>query len=262
MFHNNVRFAEFKNIPSLFWAIIFIMASMHLACRSDDDRIQSTFLVPKNSYTLTVVEPSGLSLSDEADVLYTVSDNTNKVYRISTTGGTLSSLSYEGSDLEGIAYYKSDQTIWVVEEKNRRLVHLDKSGSKIAEFAIPVEINDDNNGPEGIGINQSNGHLVILNEKNPSQMIEMSDTGTFIRRVDLNFASDYSGIYVSGSGNELWIVSDESEKIFKCDMDGTVLSEYDIDIADAEGIAIDEDNGILYIVSDSNNTLYVFDLPQ
>jgi uncharacterized protein YjiK len=262
MFPNKVRFAEFKNSSSLFWAIIFIMLCLYIACRLDEDRVQNTLLVPTNSYILTVVEPSGLSLSDEADVLYTVSDSTNKVYRISKTGATLSSLAYEGSDLEGIAYNKSDQTIWVVEEKNRRLVHLDKSGSKIAELAVPVDINDDNNGPEGIGINPLNGFLMILNEKNPSQMIELSDTGAFIRRVDLNFASDYSGIYVSVSGSELWIVSDESEKLFKCDMDGTVLSEYDIDIADAEGIAIDEDNGILYIVSDSNNTLYVFDLPQ
>ncbi len=245
-----------------FLTISIILVSLKSSCRLDDDGVQNTLIVPINSYALTIFEPSGLSLSGDVDVLYTVSDSTNKVYRISKSGGTLSSLVYEGSDLEGVAYNKSDNTIWVVEEKNRLIIHLDELGNKIAEIAVPVDKNDDNNGLEGISINPSNGHFYILNEKNPSQMIELSDTGTFVRRVNLNFANDYSGIYVSASGSELWIVSDESERIFKCDIDGNLISYYDIDIANAEGIAIDEDKGILYIVSDSNNTLYIFDLPQ
>ena len=60
----------------------------------------------------------------------------------------------------------------------------------------------------------------------------------------------------------MWIISDEASKIFKCNMQAEVIEEYSIGIYDAEGIAVDVINEIIYVVSDSNKKLYLYDLPK
>ncbi len=205
---------------------------------------------------------SGLSLSSSPDILYAVSDNSGNVFKITTTGKRLSTFLTNCTDLEGVAVNLTDNSIWIIEERNRKAIQLNQQGEKLKTISVPVDVYYENNGIEGISINPENEHLFILNEKNPGQLIEIDNKGTLIASKSLFFASDYSGIFINDTGTEMWIISDEASKIFKCNMQAEVIEEYSIGIYDAEGIAVDVINEIIYVVSDSNKKLYLYDLPK
>jgi uncharacterized protein YjiK len=56
----------------------------------------------------------------------------------------------------------------------------------------------------------------------------------------------------------LWLLSDEDKLLIKSSLDGEFIEEYEIDIKQAEGVAVDDENNLIYIVSDKEEKLYVF----
>ena len=90
---------------------------------------------------------------------------------------------------------------------------------------------------------------------------------------DGNLASveiDYSGICYDPTRAAFWIVSDKAQRLFLYDpLVDAVLQDAALgyvekgtyqEIEKAEGIAVDPENKRLYVVSDSEARLYVFDL--
>ena len=214
-----------------------------------------------NSYLLSIPEPSGLSIGTNGDQLWVVSDKSKKVYQLSITGDIIDSLSYKGDDLEGITYNKSDQTFWVVEEKYGSLLHLNREGSVLETFFPSLPQTEVDKGLEGISIDPQGGNLFVLIEDKPGTLIQFNLDGEIQKEVPLNFAKDYSGIFFDEENQNLWIISDQSESLSKCSIDGVVEESFDLGIPKAEGIAIDFDAKRIYIVSDSEEILYVFQLP-
>jgi uncharacterized protein YjiK len=243
-------------IPCLIIIVFFI--SLSFSFEDELDTVPIHELKTHLTYPLNVEEPSGLSLSSESGVFFTVSDNTNRIYKISETGEILDEFSYNGNDLEGVVYNPADNTIWVAEERNKEIVNIDMFGNEINRISIPLISSKKSNGTEGICINPSNGHIFALNEKEPGKLIEINSSGFVINETELSFANDYSGICFGDSNGELWILSDESSIIARCDLSGTVINKYSIDVKKAEGIAIDFEKGFIYIVCDSKEKLHIF----
>ena len=76
----------------------------------------------------------------------------------------------------------------------------------------------------------------------------------------LAFALDYSGMAQSRKPGRFWIVSDQSQKLYLWDKAKGVVGECALPFPKAEGVAVDEAAKRIYIVSDSENTLYVYQL--
>lgn len=228
------------------------------ACTKQKKETQA-ILDPLEVYTVTIPETSDLSFGSSTDILYTVSDRTAKVYKITTKGKVLSELKYTGSDLEGVCYTEN-QFIFVAEERLRKIIKLDLQGNQISENAIPVEINDENQGLEGISFATFNKHFFILNETNPGLLIETDESMNVIDTYSLSFAEDYSGICVDNVNQQLWIVSDESASVTKCTLQGELIESYRIPVTNAEGIAFNPVTNELYIISDSEARLYLFQI--
>ena len=214
-------------------------------------------LEPDAVYSVNISETSDLSFGSSTDILYTVSDRTAKVYKITIQGKVLSELSFTGSDLEGVCYV-GNQFLYVAEERLRTVFKLDLQGNQIEQKAIPVEKNDDNQGLEGISYATFNKHFYILNEKNPSLLIETDENLNVLKSYPLSFANDYSGICVDNVNQQLWIVSDESASVTKCTMKGELIESYRIPVSNPEGIAFDPENNQVYIISDTEARLYLF----
>lgn len=208
--------------------------------------------------SIEVPEPSGLALHADGRALWTVSDRTNQVYKLMLTGETRDTLSYEGDDLEGIAYDPVDQTLLVVEEKTREVVQLDTTGRELRRVTVAVEREKSNKGLEGITINPASRHVFVLNEKSPKLLLELDGGLVLIGQYKLAFAKDYSGIAFDAKRQGLWIVSDKSRSLTFCDLTGQPLHSFILEIDKAEGIALDYEKGLLYIVSDSEEMLYEF----
>lgn len=246
-------FATKQRILLSLWLLMLIYAC------SNRKESNLPMLTPVEIYDIDIPETSDLCFGSSTSVLYTVSDNTAKVYKISTKGKILSELKYTGNDLEGVTYV-DNQYIYIAEERLREIVKLDLQGNQIGLKAIPVKINDANNGLEGIAYAAFNQHFYIVNEMNPDLLIETDKNLNVLNSYTLSFANDYSGICVDNVNQNLWIVSDMSATVNKCTMQGDVIENYRIPVYNAEGIAFDPESNNIYVVSDAEARLYLFNL--
>jgi len=246
-----------KNLIILLIAIFSL--TVVIRCKKDNSEPTNESLNLKGSYSLNVPEPSGLSFTSGNTALYTVSDHTDKIYKISLQGKLLSSISCGGNDLEGVTYDSENKNIFVVEERNRRLLKLDLQGNILRQIGLSISGNDDNKGLEGLTINPGNGHFYCLNEANPGLLIELNESLQVIKETSLSFANDYSGVFYDQETDSLWIVSDESSTVTKCDLLGNVAKTYRLGINKAEGIVVDSKDKLIYVISDSSEKLYVFE---
>jgi uncharacterized protein YjiK len=211
------------------------------------------------SYELDVTEPSGLCFGPENKTLLTVSDNTNKVYELDLKGKVLRTLDYTGKDLEGVAYNPGENVIAVAEEADREVTLINyTSGQKIETYKIDISFGADNSGLEGISYNLNNKLYYIVNETNPDLMVVWNPVSGIINKDQLDFASDYSGICADAAHSLLWIVSDQSERVYKCDYNANVLLQFELDELKFEGIAIQDD--LIYLVNDATAELNVYQI--
>lgn len=207
-----------------------------------------------SSFQLKIPEPSGLAFSSSKDALYTVSDKNGVIYKISLTGDVLDKIPSGAHDLEGIDIDKTTGDIWIVEEKQQRIFHLNKEG-KLLDMIKDVHIRTkDNSGFEGIAVN---GNLIyILVEKNLGTLIVYDLTTKKWDKHILSFADDYSGIDYDVTDNTLWIVSHESQTLNHCRTDGSLIESQKIDVKQAEGVAVDRSTGIAWIIDDGGHKLH------
>jgi uncharacterized protein YjiK len=215
-------------------------------------------LKPIAIYDLDIPEPSGIVYNSKNNSLMVVSDSRPEIFEIDFTGKINNTLSISSSDIEGIALSKDCDTIYIVEEATRLVTTYLTTGFRVSSFQINVATTA-NHALEGITKNNRHGSLIILNEKDPSMILEYQDTHEIWRK-EINYSSDISDIYFDEPNNFYWIVSDESQKILKLSMDAILISQWSIPIIQAEGITIV--NNKIYIVSDAEQKLYIFQNPE
>ncbi len=210
------------------------------------------------AHALAITEPSGLAINDSGTTLWTVTNNPDQVYQLALDGTTVKRLHYEGEDLEGIEYDRSDQTLWVVEENRREIVHLDLNGDVLSKQRLDL-IGEKNSGLEGICLDNQ-GRMFVLNEKNPGLFLELGTDLLISAEHRLGFADDYSGLSSDLQEGCFWIVSDKAQRLFLWSKRNGLLQEYSLPFPKAEGVAVDATAKLMYVVSDSENKLYVYRL--
>lgn len=236
------------------------IALLFLSCDSSDSDVpESNQLELIGTYDVNVPEPSGLAISNNGSVLYTVSDHTAKVYKLSLTGNVLQAFNYQGNDLEGVSTYTGNKLL-LAEERTKEIVVFDMITSAVVKHRINYENNSENSGIEGVAFNQNDETIFILNEKDPGKLIRLRSDFSVIAEYDLSFAPDYSGIFHDATSNLLWIVSDQNKTLNKCTLTGELIEKYAINITQAEGVVIT--NTKIYIISDATERLYEFNKPQ
>lgn len=238
-------------------AAFLSMALIALSCnnKKDDTLKTLTFSIAEE---IPVPEPSGLVLSYDEKSFWIVSDQNSKVYMIDSWGKEIKSFIVDGEDLEGITVV-NDSTLAVVLERTREVVVLDTSGNELKRTKLDLK-GELNSGLEGITYNPSAKEYYLLNEKKPNLLITLDVNLVEINRDTLKFSKDVSGIYFDDIDSTLWILSDESQRIFKTDLSGNPMDEYKIKVSQPEGIALNKSRSKLFLVSDKTESLYIFDL--
>jgi len=244
-----------------------------------------------------LTEPSGLALSREGDALWTVSDDTKSIFKLSLEGELLNDQAFKIGDegLEGVTVDPATGDLLVIKEEAYEILKIDPTSeetvsrhllSDMAGFeSVQQHLSDDvdNDGLEGITFNQDTESFFLLKEREPGLIIEISkDLGSILSVHVLNAANgfaddnvdadeiDFSGIQYDPTRSSFWIVSDRAKRLFLYDLErGQVIQSaalgYEKDgefreIKKAEGVAVDAQHNRLYVVSDAEARLYVFDL--
>jgi uncharacterized protein YjiK len=208
------------------------------------------------THALTIPEPSDVTIDDSGTRLWMVGNHPEMVYQLDLNGNLVKTLSYVGQDLEGVIFDRRDTTLWVAEENLHRVVHLDLTGTVIAKHNLGFTT-ENNSGLEGICLNDS-GRMFVLNEKHPGIFVGL-DTSLNVAYMDtITFAKDFSGITWNPQKQCFWIVSDQSERLFLWNPPNTIIGEYELPFPKPEGVAFDPVSNRVYVVSDSTNTLYIY----
>jgi len=208
------------------------------------------------SHLLTIPEPSDVTIDDSGTRLWMVGNHPEMVYQLDLKGNLVKTLSYVGQDLEGVAFDRRDSTLWVTEENLRRVVHLDLNGTVLSKRNLGFT-GETNSGLEGICLNDSS-RMFVLNEKHPGIFIGLDSTLTVALMDTITFAKDFSGMTYNPQKGCFWIVSDQSERLILWNPPNTVIAEYQLPFPKPEGVAFDPVSDLVYVVSDSTNTLYVY----
>ncbi len=230
------------------------------ACNKSSNTIEETKneLELISSEKINVSEASGLAINASGSTLFTVSDNTGNIYELAIDGTLLKEYPYSGDDVEGISMVSTNKVL-LVEERTKEVVEYDLSTKTYKKHKVIYSNNDSNSGLEGIAFNLNDKTIFVLNEKSPGLLMRLRADFSIIESYDLDFASDYSGIFHDKELNILWILSDQSKTVNKCSLKGVLIKSYPISVIKAEGIAVTNTN--IYIVSDSNSTLFKFKKP-
>ena len=80
----------------------------------------------------------------------------------------------------------------------------------------------------------------------------------FVLFIEIYFFLEWGAKYVSIKNALVYIVSDESQMLYKCDYNAKVLKEYPLPDTKFEGIVVDDDNQLVYLVNDKTAELFVF----
>jgi len=209
------------------------------------------------THALTINEPSDLTIDETGQILWVVTNKPERVYQLDLSGAVVKTLDYVGQDLEAIAYDRSDRTLWVAEENRREIVHLDLDGKVLSRHPLGLT-GEKNSGLEGLCLDDKR-RMFALNEKRPGLFLELKADRTLATQLELSFAKDYSALTYSPAHGCFWIVSDQSQSLYLWSPKKGVTERYDLPCTKAEGVAVDEAKNRLYIVSDSENKLYVYD---
>jgi len=246
-----------KHYLFFFFSVIFLFIS----CNDDDEILND---LPEDSleliesYKIDVLEPSGLTIDETGTILYAVSDNTGHIYKLSTEGVLLETYNYNGNDLEGVTTFTENKLL-LAEERTKQIVEYDLNTGITSKHTINYVNNFENNGIEGIAYKENDRSTFILNEMNPGKLIRLRADFSIIKEYDLDFASDYSGVFYDVALNSLWILSDQNNSLNRCTLQGVLIEKFPIRVTQAEGVAITNDK--IYIVSDLESKLYVYKKP-
>lgn len=239
--------------------LTIILVSVVIICNwPADNKVENLTLNYVEKIQLKVPEPSGLYFDKKRECFWTVSDEDSSVYKLNFNGEIINSFKVNGFDLEGITKL-NDSTLVTILERTRTVLFINEDGREVSRFNLNYA-GKPNQGLEGISYNQNNNTFFVLKEKNPGLLIVVGTDGKVLSEKELKLASDYSGLWYDDTKDELWIISDEANSIFRCKSNGELIKKYKVDIKQIEGIAIDFENSNLYIISDPLETLFKFNL--
>lgn len=238
-------------------------------------------------------EPSGLTISASTGELWAISDDSSAVFRFSPTDPeAITSLPIKESEMEAITLAETAGTFYTINESKGRIASFSMAGGKRLErekvqdmegysaIRDTVKAAGNNNGFEGIAWHPERQSLFALLEGPPGLLVEIS---TDLKRIlsstqltaDQGFvdsdkpkaAVDFSGLSYDATRKRFWIISDQAARVFLYDLEAGKVTQslplYRLSrkgkrkaIDKAEGVVVSPNGGHLYVVSDSEASLY------
>jgi uncharacterized protein YjiK len=228
---------------------------------------------------------SGLTYNTESSTLFSVLNGDPLIIELGLDGEILRKIRVEGvRDMEGITHVDKNRYV-VVDEHEQRLILLEiDDDAKVINAAIAPQISLEitstvkNKDFEGVSWDDQNQRLLVVKERNPLSIIEVTgfvqknDTPSTLRISSIESAGfsnirlrDLSSITYHEASGHLLLLSDESKMAVEYDFEGRAVGALALwrgfhglqkNVPQAEGIAIGPD-GRVYIVSEPN-LFYVF----
>ncbi|HUS31621.1 MAG TPA: SdiA-regulated domain-containing protein [Kofleriaceae bacterium] len=212
---------------------------------------------------LEYLDRSRLDMEEPSDLvrvgskLFAVSDQHSKIYEITPDGDADEYLDIDGHDLEALGYDFTRNEFLIADELKAKIWTIDEDGDR--HDSIEVDNADDgNSGIEGIVVTTPDDRLFAVKEKDPARIYELETDGTLVDSKKIDFAKDLSGISYNASDKHIYVLSDEDHTLFRLDRHWDPDRAWKLPVDKPEGLAFS--GNTLYIVSDSEDRIYTFEL--
>ncbi len=206
---------------------------------------------------LAIAEPSDLCMAPDQQSFYIVSDR-GKLFHTDLRGQILRKAKKGGDDLEGVWYRPPN--IYVVDESRRKIILFEPDSLRKTDsykYKIP---NPTNKGWESITYNPVRQRFVLFTERSPLMLYELDSTLQITRKEKLDQFVEISAC--TWHNDRLWVLSDEQRVLYRVDpATYAIETGWLLPVHNPEGVCFGPDNR-LYILSDNNARLYVFDYPD
>ncbi len=219
-------------------------------------------------------EASAVTYNWDTGTLFVVGDEGEALVEVSLTGETLSTMTLSGfDDTEGLTYVGNGQFV-ITEERIRDAYLLSYSARTTVDredlTSVDLGSTVDNIGIEGISYDTATGKYYTVKEKDDQEVnVNTIDFTTGSANINTLFSagllglddlSDIQSLSILGLNDELLILSQESQLLLTVDMDGKILSTFDLSglVNSIEGVTVDE-AGNIYLVAENGSAplLYV-----
>ena len=223
---------------------------------------------------------SGLTFHPERKTLFTVINKPAQVAELTTEGKLLRTIPLRGiSDAEGITHQEGNFFFIADEGKHQMIrIEIDDAATEIDTTHLPrfgLRIDAGRNvGYEGVSWDSDNNRMLIVKEKNPLRIFEISglwevlDTGKLDLSIDEwlpespsnMMLRDLSSLTYHEASGHLFLLSDESRVLLEFDGAGKAVDMLVLragwhglkrTVPQAEGVAIGADRDV-YILSEPN----------
>lgn len=235
-------------------SILLFVLLLVLACGKSTSQNELKFI---SKTKLAISEPSGLTYHNGS--LYAVSDAKSNLYQLSLSGKLEQKYHVKVKGMEGVAFNEETQCFVLLSESKRTITSYSLQTGKGDKYKIKGKQHRINKGLEGICYNSKKKSLYVVNEEDPKKLLKISSEGAVKKDYGLKFSKDISGLVYDPLLNAYWVLSDESQALYKVSTKGVMLQKFPLEIQKAEGIAMDE-NRRLYIVSDLTSELFIYQL--
>lgn len=227
---------------------LLLISLTFVSCVNNPQNPNGLTLISKRS--INIPEISGLT-TNFRNTLFAISDNNGKFYSLDTLGNLLDSAKLTDGDFEAITF--TGNGFAAAEEKTAKIYLFDYYGNiiDILNTDITVEVK---NGLEGLIYIPQDSIFIAATEKNPVALHKINMEGKVIDSQEFFSSKDISGLWFEEENDYLWILSEESTKIMKCNLNYEVLGEYQIPDDKIEGICVTGED--LYLVSDDSHNFY------
>jgi uncharacterized protein YjiK len=224
---------------------------------SDDSKADglAKHLKLQDDHRLHVDEPSDLAFADGK--LYTVSDRHSNIYQIDDDGDVKDEIGVRGTDLEAVAV-DDEGRFYIADESTGKIWRLHDNGERDKEIELD-DVDDGNSGIEGLAFDDD-GHLFVAKEKDPARIYELDTNNEVIDVKRIEFADDLSALAWNYDDGHLYALSDEEHALWRLDKNLKKMTAWRLPIEHPEGVAFSDDGTTVYIASDSEERLYVFEL--
>lgn len=236
--------------------ILSVILVTLVSCK--DNTVESGGLEPIVGYQLLVTSPSAIAYNADKNTLYAVSEQNGYLYELTLSGFLLNSVNLNATRPKGISFLSRD-TLIIAEEGTAKLVKYTTSASRLTEFSLNVSTQS-GYGLNGVSYSKGRDEYFAVTRQQPSLWLQVSNSGTEVKRLEVSFSSDLTDIYYDSVEGVSWVVSSSSHLLFKLDNNGNVIKSWALPVSYPEGITFDNQNR-MYIVSNYDAKLYVFEKP-
>ncbi len=215
-------------------------------------------LKPTKYIDISIPEPSDICYSFTTDTFFVVSDQ-GILFETDRNGKVLRKLDQKDTDFEGV--YVNNKTVYAVDESGRTIYEYDLTTLKnTSSTTIPYN-GARNKGYESFEFDKNKNEFLLITEKDPILLFELSTDLKVIKQTDLSsIAKDISSARFYN--NSLWLLSDEDAMLLKVDpITYEVIKKWKLPVINPEGLAFDKD-GTIMITCDDMQRLYYFNNPE